>query len=64
MSRVGAVHRGQPGAGEIGTAAAGHHGRDVGAGLGRGPQRGRGAGAGAEVADGGLAAWAGRAATR
>jgi hypothetical protein len=47
-------HVREPGAGKIGAAAAGHHGRDAGAGLGRRPQRRRGAGAGAEVADGGL----------
>ena len=43
-------HRRQPGAGEVGAAAAGDHRRDVDAGLGGGPERGPGAGAGAEVA--------------
>ena len=46
-------HRGQPGTGQIWAAAAGHHGRDASARLGRRQQRRRGAGAGAEVADGG-----------
>jgi hypothetical protein len=46
--------RGQPGASQIGAAAAGHHDRDAGAGLGRRSQRRRVAGAGAEVADSGL----------
>ena len=41
-------------AGKIGAPAAGHHGRDAGAGLGCRPQRRRGAGTGTEVADGGL----------
>ncbi len=45
--------RPQAGAGKIGAAAAGHHGRDVSTGLGRRPQRRRGTGAGTEVADGG-----------
>ena len=50
----GRGHGGEPGPGEVGTAAAGYHGRDAGAGLGGRPQRRRGAGAGAEVADGGV----------
>jgi hypothetical protein len=44
-------HGSEPGAGKIGAAAAGYHGRDASAGLGRRPQRRRGAGAGIEVAE-------------
>ena len=59
MSSVGARTENQLLTGEVGPAAAGHHGRDVRVGVGGGAQRGGGAGAGAEVADAvaGMSGW-------